>query len=301
MWSWSGWFSGTKVDAEHTALDRGAEAQSASGDDECSSPQGSSASSGEARYWHMQDITASDTTLVVSRGLRDGLAMEAVIPLRHVTNRIRFEDAAGQLFHPRLGDIHHRNETLAGPGDPWLMLHGARVRGAWTVAARAGLSIPLGSTVENPFALGERGLRHQHVQFGTGTWDPLLGLGAARQFGEVSLSLLALARLTVYENSHGYRAGHRYYMGAAADRRLRGAWRATAGLDLNGEQAEHWSGRQRAEEGNLGRTDLLFSIGLRRDVAKVGAFSLTGKVPIVTRTVGSQLDYPAIIDLGWSR
>jgi len=67
--------------------------------------------------------------------------VEAVVPLRVVRTRIRFEDLDHQPIVVPNGSIHHRNETLGGPGDPWLLLHGVRGLGAWTVAARGGVSI----------------------------------------------------------------------------------------------------------------------------------------------------------------
>jgi len=67
----------------------------------------------------------------------------------------------------------------------------------------------LGRTEENPFELGRRGLPHQHFQFGTGTWDPILGLGAGRRLGSVNLALTGLFRFVVAESSRGYRAGNR--------------------------------------------------------------------------------------------
>lgn len=136
-----------------------------------------------AHYWHVLDVTLSETAAVTSVGVANNLGLELLVPFRTATMRVRFEDEERRPFVPAEGDLHHRNETLAGTGDPWLMLHAARPGGAWTLGARAGVSLPLGDTVANPFDLGRRGLRHQHVQFGTGTWDPLLGLMAGRRLG----------------------------------------------------------------------------------------------------------------------
>jgi hypothetical protein len=198
------------------------------------------------------------------------------------------------------GDIHHRNETLDGPGDPWALVVASRPVGPWSVAARAGVSIPLGRTEENPFALGRRGLPHEHIQFGTGTWNPMFGLSVGRLFTRTSVIVSALARLPLYENGHGYRAGNRYDASLVADRRLGVRWRVQAGLDLAHESAERWSGVIE-EEGNLGRTDLLAAAALVRQVGTVGALSLQVKVPLFTHAHGSQVDYRAIVALAWSR
>ena len=250
--------------------------------------------------FHEQDLTISEIAFVTEAGLTRGLGMEAVVPLRWVRTRIRFEDLEHEPIVVPNGSIHHRNETLSGPGDPWLLLHGARGLGAWTMAARGGVSIPLGRTEPNPFELGRRGLAHQHIQFGTGTWDPVVGLAAGRRLGQVGLTVNGLAHLVFATNKHGYQAGDRFYASAALDRRIAGAWRGSAGLDLAREQTETWDGRIEME-GNLGRTDLLASIGVTRPLGRAGSFHVTAKIPLVTRATGAQVRYPVIIAVGVSR
>jgi hypothetical protein len=248
--------------------------------------------------FHEEDLTISEVALVTEAGVARGLGIEAVIPVRVVRTRIRFEDMEHQPIVVPNGSIHHRNETLSGPGDPWLLMHGARAVGSWTLAARAGVSIPLGRTEPNPFALGRLGLPHQHIQFGTGTWDPVAGLAAGRRFGQVGFVVHALARLVFGTNGHGYRAGDRFFARAALDRRIAGSWRGIVGMDVAHEQAEAWGGMIETE-GNLGRTDLLASIGLTRPLG-AGGFHLAVKIPLVTRATGAQVHYPLIVAVGMS-
>jgi hypothetical protein len=252
-----------------------------------------------AVIWHVQHITMVDTTAVVARGFGKGLGLEYVGSLRQLTTRIRFEDLERRPIVVPEGDIHHRNETLVGPGDPWLMAVAGRRIGPWSAAVRGGVTIPLGKTEPNPFDLGRRGLPHQHTQFGTGTWDPLAGAGVGRRFGEVMAAASVLARLPVSENRHRYRAGRRLQITTTADRRIAGPWRAQAGLDYGRETAETWDGRIE-EEGNLGRSDLLLSVGIARQIG-ARALSLTAKVPLRTRSNGVQIDYPAIVVIGWGQ
>jgi hypothetical protein len=250
---------------------------------------------------HVQDLTSSDVTSVLALGVARNLGLEWVQPWRRIKTTIRFQDVDRRPLILPDGDIHHRNETLTGPGDPWLTAVYGRTRGVWSFAARGGVSVPLGRTEENPFRLGREGLPHEHIQFGTGTWDPLLGLAAGRRLGKVAVSLGALARLPVSTNEHGYRAGRRYTVSASGDRPLgTGRWRLRAGLDLLREDAETWDGVVETE-GNLGRTDLLAAAGVSRVLGPAGAVSLTVNVPLVTRANGAQLDYPLIVGLGWSR
>lgn len=241
----------------------------------------------------------TDTAVSLSRGLGGGFGVEYVGFLRHVTTSIRFEDLERSPIVVPEGDIHHRDETLIGPGDPWLMAVTGRRLGAWSAAFRAGVTVPLGKTEENPFELGRRGLPHQHIQFGTGTWDPLAGAAVARRVGQVTASLSALARVPVTTNGHGYRAGRRLQISSAGDRRITGPWRAQAGLDYSHETAETWDGRVE-EEGNLGRSDLLLSAGIVRELGG-RALVFTLRVPLRTRSNGVQVDYPAIVSLGWAQ
>jgi hypothetical protein len=254
-----------------------------------------------AFYWHVQSITLSQASLTGAVGVWPRVGLETVVPFRHVISRIRFLDSARRPLDRPQGDIHHRNETLAGIEDPWLMVHAGHTRGAWSVAGRLGVTVPLGRTEPDPFALGDLGLPHQHIQFGTGTWDPVVGAAAGRRFGEVAVTLHALARFIVAENAHGYRGGHRYYAEATASRRLAGAWSGRLGVIAAREQPERWDGRVRADEGNIGRTDLLLAAGVARGMGRAGSISLTVKVPVLTRSEGSQVDYPIIVSLGWGR
>ena len=65
------------------------------------------------------------------------------------------------------------------------------------------------------------GLAHQHIQFGTGTWDPILYAGIAHPLGKGQVELSGQARFTLYENSHDYRAGNQYSSDLAMKRRKR--------------------------------------------------------------------------------
>ena len=249
--------------------------------------------------YHEQDFTISELAFVTELGVGRGLGLEALVPLRWVRTEIRFEDLDHRPIDVPGGSIHHRNETLSGSGDPWLLLHGARRAGAWTMAARAGVSVPLGRTEPNPFELGRQGLPHEHIQFGTGTWDPIVGVAAGRRFGQTGLVLDSFARFVVATNGYGYRSGDRFFVRAAADHRIAGGWRGVAGLEMLREEAETWDGRLETE-GNLGRTDLLASFGIVRGLGRAGGAHLTVRIPLLTRATGTQVRYPVIVALGFS-
>ncbi|HYM80331.1 MAG TPA: hypothetical protein VEY91_02845 [Candidatus Limnocylindria bacterium] len=181
-----------------------------------------------------------------------------------------------------------------------LSLQAARSAGAWTFGARAGVSIPLGDTEVNPFELGRRGLRHQHVQFGSGTWDPVLGAGIARDVAGGVAGATARVRLSLVENRHGLRGGHRYHLSTTYGRGIGGQWSGRAGIDYQREEAEKWEGRIE-EEGNLGRTDMLGLLVLGRAIRRLGVLELSIRWPLHSRANGQQAHYPVVYSLGWSR
>lgn len=68
------------------------------------------------------------------------------------------------------------------------------------------MTIPLGRTEPDPIELGRRGVKHEHIQFGSGTVDPRLSVQWSRRFGRIQVAASADARIPLYENRHGFRA-----------------------------------------------------------------------------------------------
>lgn len=70
------------------------------------------------------------------------------------------------------------------------------------------MSLPIGNTVENPIVLGREGKVHEHIQFGTGTFDPLVSVLWTAPLPWLGSSVTAAAdgQFPLYENSKGYRA-----------------------------------------------------------------------------------------------
>jgi hypothetical protein len=148
--------------------------------------------------------------------------------------------------------------------------------------------------------LGRRGVPHEHIQFGTGTWDPLVGAAMATRAGSVHLQASAWARVVLLTNAHGYRAGDRFTLLTSAARPVAPAWTASAGLQLARENAERWDGRVE-NEGNLGRTDLMALAGISRSLLRGGTAGVTVLLPLLTEAHGAQVSYPLIVSLNRSR
>jgi len=254
---------------------------------------------GPVPYWHRQRILFTQASFTAERGIGRNLAVEAAVPFRVIRERIRFEDLSGQPFSPSPPDGHHRNETLTRVSDPRVLLHFGTVRGAWGFGVRGGTSIPLGTTVPNPFELGRLGLPHEHIQLGTGTWDPIASIAVSRALGSVQIQAGIYGRFALYENSHGYRAGNLYDVNLTGSRRIRGPWGGFLGADFTREEAERWSGRLE-EEGNLGRSDASLSVGAGRPVPGIGNLSLTTIVPVHSEAKGEQAHLPLAFSLRWT-
>ncbi|MFP6685938.1 MAG: hypothetical protein VB934_14570, partial [Polyangiaceae bacterium] len=140
-------------------------------------------------------------------GLSSWLAIETRLRLGVVAIEATFTELDGsERTGPETGSIHHRTEVLVGPRDPWLMMRVGGKVGRFLSQARIGLTLPAGHTEPNPYALGRQGEVHQHVQFGSGTFRPLIGASLRHGWDPVSVSLGAVSVLSLYENSHGFRA-----------------------------------------------------------------------------------------------
>ena len=217
----------------------------------------------QPRFFHDQDIYPAELRAVAELGLTERWGIELQLPFRITRTSIRYTDPAGGPYQPLDPDAHHRNETLAGLGDPWVLGRWGRLLAGVAVTARAGSSLPLGRTERDPFALGAQGLRHQHIQFGNGTFDPVLMLDLSRTFGGVDVSAYGQTQLSLYQNDEGFRAGNRFFTGAQAGMLALARITVALGLDLLAERPERWAGEVK-QDGNLGRTELLGGLSLTR-------------------------------------
>ncbi|MBA3541592.1 MAG: thioredoxin family protein [Deltaproteobacteria bacterium] len=115
----------------------------------------------------------------------------------------------------------------------------------------------------------------------------------------VVLAAFGLAQLSLYENGHGYQAGHRLSTGVSASSSL-GLRAFTFGVttELHTETGERWQGVVNTEEGNAGRGDLYVGGSVAwRPLADL-AIAADLKVPVYSYVNGSQLDYTAILAVG---
>jgi len=253
---------------------------------------------------HDQRFYIAEFRPIVGIGITKVFGAEVQAPIRLLKTTIVFRRLDGTPFEPDYENIHHRNETLFGLADPWLLGRATWSVDTFIVTGRGGLGLPLGSTEEDPFARGRAGLPHQHIQFGTGTFYPVLMVDAGIRLQRFMLSGYAQTVLFLTDNQYGYQAGNRYVGGVSCDMEIVPRFRAGLGADILNEQPERWGGVVQ-QDGNIGRTDVLAGGMMSYAFGSVIA-SLTVKIPVYQHFIDvshghpgeqGQLTYPAIVNL----
>lgn len=155
---------------------------------------------------HRQGIGLNRAQATVSIGFGQGWQTKLVLPFDVKPLTIEYATSDGAPYTPPYGNIHHRNETLIGLGDGRVELQRVvRTERGLVVGAGLGTMIPLGQIEENPYALSAEGRKHQHIQMGSGTADPVASLTAIHSSHRWGAIANASGRLPLYENRHGFK------------------------------------------------------------------------------------------------
>ncbi len=244
---------------------------------------------------HELDFTLRSAVLRLVIGLPRGWNAEVELPVRETAIRARFIGEDGETL-PHFESIHHRTETISGIGDVGLWARTALPGlGPWAFDLRLGVAAPTGDTEPDPFELGARGLPHQHVFFGAGSWSAQASLGARRRLGEWSLTTWLRARAPVDAASTGYRAGASGTLGAQLLRPVSDRWSWIGGLQLDHEEASTW---RTSRARNSGRTDLAVSVGASWAADSGWSAQALLLVPENLHARGGQVDLEPVLSLG---
>jgi thiol-disulfide isomerase/thioredoxin len=249
---------------------------------------------------HDQSLLITEARLALDVGLTRRFGFTLMAPIRMVNTSIRYVDMAGTEVQLVTPGIHHRNETVVGLADPLALFSYTRAQKGWQLTVRTGSTLPIGRTEDDPFALGDMGLAHQHIQMGTGTVNPVGVVELSRAWGPWRAGGFALTQQVVYTNSKGYRAGDRYAGGLLVRRAMSKRWSLRGEANVQSETAEKWQGIVHTDDGNRGRFDVILGAGSTFAVAPKMSLDLAVKVPVVTYAVGGQLDMPVIFEVGAS-
>jgi hypothetical protein len=258
-------------------------------------------------HYHEQVIVPVQLQGSLEWGLSQHLGLEAQIPLRAVGTTVDYSLPDGSPYQPLEGDIHHRDEVLVGLGDPTVLLRGSWVLGqGWWLIARLGTSLPLGKTEPDPFEAGDQLRRHQHIQFGSGTFDPTVGLELARGYGRWQGAAYAQLRAPLYANGHGFQGGDRFLGGAQGGYRFAERALVLTSLEYLRDAPERWGG-QVQQDGLLGRQEVLVGASL---VFSLGGpqYSILVRTPVYreifegSQTEEGEIFAPLSLNLGvqWS-
>lgn len=230
-------------------------------------------------HYHDQRVTPVEARLQTEYSITDVWGAELQVPFRTVFAEVTYETPDGEHYEPIDEGVHHRNEALFGFGDPWLLGRAQLDIGKVDLILRAGATLPLGRTEENPFALGDEGLTHQHIQMGTGTFDPVGSVDIQRRWRRHYLRGYLLGLAALYENKHGFRAPIRAQSGAFWGTLPTKNTSIEAGLEVMHEGPERWDGAIE-QDASLGRTELMFGAGISQAVGDT-TFLLFARFPLL--------------------
>ncbi len=167
----------------------------------------------------------------------------------------------------RNGNNHHRNETYTGLADGDISL-AHHVHGIFKeddfFTGRIGTTIPFGKTKEDPWKLGAAGLEHLHIQFGTGTFNPIVDLHYSLPvYKGLSANASIRGKLPFYENSKTYRASRELTYTSGLNYRFNDWLSLQAGYLGFYQSYAYWAG------------ELDINTGLLFSMASVGASIVT--------------------------
>ena len=267
------------------------------------------AEDGVPEHRHWTGITNARTNMAFTLGLPAESAAFVSLPVDTFFNSARYTLADGVTpYTPPKAEIHHRNETLFGPGDAIVM--GKRAfafeQQNLTLVPSLGVSVPFGRTEDNPITRGHEGLWHQHIQFGSGTWDPMVGLEAG--FGSASepwgIDAWLLTRQALYFNDRGFRFGGRIGGGIYPRWKFSDGLTFTTGIEAIHEGTDQWrdltTGVTSSPE-NSGRDAVMLVAGVAWHLKDWGV-TLTPQIRKIAwqNVQGGDMEQPFALSIGAS-
>jgi hypothetical protein len=220
--------------------------------------------------------------------------VETLLPFDIKRQRAKYKLPDGTSFDNPIGDLHHRSETLYGLGD-------AQQWARWTAygvfhnsisfTAGFGLTIPIGRTEPDPYRLGDAGKRHQHIQFGTGTVDPLASVALNVDHGWWGLGASVGGTFPAYRNRHGYRGAPSGEAALNFRVRVTGWFSAYAGLFGLAQGRAYWNSKVDPNTGYTStgaRLGLNFALGDHVWISPSGTYIFDTVTPYGSETFRSQ-------------
>lgn len=158
------------------------------------------------------DFVQFEVGLALAFNERWELRLRLPYAIKRQRAKIRFVEDVNEAERAaiiRNQDVHHRSETYEGLSDPMLLLARTFQGLFWddALTVSVGLSIPVGQTERDPFLAGDEGREHLHIQFGSGTFDPLIELQYQVQLNPfLSVQVFSSGRWPLTYNRKDFRA-----------------------------------------------------------------------------------------------
>ena len=246
---------------------------------------------------HHIDQFIFETSVTAGLAVTSWLELETRWTLRVVDVNPTYSELDGT---PKVlnDDIHHHDETVVDATDPWLLARLAHKNGDFVGSMQLGMTFPIGRTEEDPYRLGREGRVHQHLQAGSGTVMPVVGVGLAYDIAPVTIGLSGIAFVSAYENDEGFRAPSRLYASHRVSvSLLKDVLRPFVGVDLAHETEEYWQGEPGLEGSNV-RTELYGSAGLAYRFLDPWTVDLSLRGRLAKLTHAATFDVPIMVGLG---
>lgn len=252
-------------------------------------------------FHHDLNLVFAGLTLNARYGVNDRWGVGVNVPVRGVHITAGFRDANGADM-PSYKSIHHRTELIAGLGDVRISGHYRALKGTqigdWTFDLLLGATLPTGNTEPDPFALGERGEDHQHMFFGHGTVDPIVGFELSRRGSMFRFQAFGNARLPFFENGYGFRGARTIAAGVGVDSDFGlKSWRFVTQAGAFIELPAAWSG---VRARNSGRTDVTLTAGVNYLLEGGAALVMMARLPINVAVAGGQMNLGPVITFGYA-
>ena len=234
------------------------------------------------------------TDLIARYALTDLTELSLAVPYQRITLRVDVDDE------------HHRDESVDGFGDTRLgVRHVLAFEPSYQVALVGGLSLPTGRLNTVPAAtylghdeardLGVTVPKHSHLQLGTGTVDPFVGVEALFHIDDHWMLVGSVnATIPLYENRYDYRTAPSATLNVGPAARIHDT-RLIFGLFAEAS----WSGRDQFEgddivgpggtfDGsfdvpNTGRFELALRPTLTWGISETVTLNVGGRIPMYTR------------------
>ena len=188
-------------------------------------------------------------------------------------------------------EIHHPSKRLEGFSD-FSLLFARSAPDVWRAGDRftaaIGTSLPVGRTEDDPYELGDAGRAHEHIQFGTGTFNPLLELYYVTPLSKrFELSANLLGKFPLYENDKGYQGSLEASASASLALALTERFSLRAGWSSYYQGYSHWKGERDVNSGLLSHGVVG---GASYTISEALKLSLGARLPVSQRTLASSGD-----------